>query len=173
MAQGKMPEAGTGAGAHGDGARREAAPSAYGGIEAGRLVVLAKPMASGAGYYQPFAVVRFEDLPEELRRQIAGASGHGAAARPRDPNAAPLAAPLRGVGVDARRYHAALPVDVVVPEEGLRRQLPGLFSSGTNDEPTVKFAGDGNSDAVKDYSERRMLRVQALPAGRNRATCCA
>jgi hypothetical protein len=48
-----------------------------------------------------------------------------------------------------------------------------LFSSGTNDEPTVKFAGDGNSDAVKGYSERRILRVQALPAGRNRATCCA
>ncbi|CAD6266014.1 unnamed protein product [Miscanthus lutarioriparius] len=81
MAQGLMPEAGTAAGARGDledraRPRPEAMPSAYGGIEAGRLVVRAKPLPSGAGYYQLFAVVRFEDLPEELRR-IAGASGHG------------------------------------------------------------------------------------------------
>ncbi|XP_066325869.1 uncharacterized protein [Miscanthus floridulus] len=144
MAQGKMPEAGTGAGA---GAPREAMPSAYGGIEADRLVVLAKPLPTGAGYCAPFAVVRFQDLPEELRRQIADA--HGAAA--------PVAAPLRGEGVDAR-YHAALPVDVVVPDEGLRRQLPGLFS-GPDDSPAVKFAGDGNSDAVNEYSERRILRL--------------
>ncbi|CAD6246919.1 unnamed protein product [Miscanthus lutarioriparius] len=140
MAQGKMPEAGTGA-------PREAMPSAYGGIEADRLVVLAKPLPTGAGHCAPFAVVRFQDLPEELHRQIADA--HGAAA--------PVAAPLRGEGVDAR-YHAALPVDVVVPDEGLRRQLPGLFS-GPDDSPAVKFAGDGNSDAVNEYSERRILRL--------------
>jgi hypothetical protein len=168
MAQGKMPEAGMAAGARGDlgdraRPRPEAAPTAYGGIEACRLVVLAKPLPSGAGYGTPFAVVRFQDLPEELRRQIAGASGHDAAARPRDPNAAPVAAPLRGEG-DAR-YHAALPVDVVPEGHGLRRQLPGLVSSRTNDEPTVKFAGDGSSHGI--------LRVQAQPVGRNRATCCA
>ncbi|XP_066352803.1 uncharacterized protein [Miscanthus floridulus] len=167
MAQGMMPEAGTAAGARGDledraRPRPEAMPSAYGGIEAGRLVVRAKPLPSGAGYYQPFAVVRFEDLPEELRRQIAGASGHGAGAAARPPSAAPVAAPLRGEGEgDARRYHAAHPVDVV-PEEGLRRQLPGLVSSGTNDEPTVKFAGDGNSDAVKDYSESERLILRLM-----------
>jgi hypothetical protein len=80
----------------------------------------------------PFVVVQFQDLPEELHRQIAGAIGHGAPAWPRDPNAATVAAPPRGEGVDAR-YHADLPVDVVPGGHELRRLLPGLVSSGPND----------------------------------------